>query len=249
MANQPDKNTMIIGRHPVLDAIKGGTEIDRLVIQRGITREYERELKELSRQHQIPLQVIPKERMDRYTRKNHQGVIGFIALIKYYKVEDVLPMVYEQSETPLLLLLDGVTDVRNFGAIARSAELCGVHALIIPDKGAAQINEVALKTSAGALTKIPVCREVSMAKTIDFLKMSGIQIYASSLNAKNPIHQLDFTGPAALVIGSEGNGVSPKILSMVDEHFIIPQKGTTDSFNVSVATGICLYEVMRQRSM
>jgi len=146
-------------------------------------------------------------------------------------------------------MLDGVTDVRNFGAIARSAELCGVHAIIIPDKGAAQINEVALKTSAGALTKIPVCRETSLAKTIDFLKLSGIQIYASSLSTKDPIHALDFTGPTALVIGSEGDGVSKKVLSMVDQHFIIPQKGTTDSFNVSVATGICLYEVMRQRTV
>lgn len=249
MANSPDKNTMIMGRHPILDAIEAGKEIDRLVLQRGVSREFEREIKEISRYHQIPLQIIPKERMDRYTRKNHQGIIGFIALIKYYKIADVLPLIYERSETPLFVMLDGVTDVRNFGAIARSAELCGVHAIIIPDKGAAQINEVALKTSAGALTKIPVCRETSLAKTIDFLKLSGIQIYASSLSTKDPIHALDFTGPTALVIGSEGDGVSKKVLSMVDQHFIIPQKGTTDSFNVSVATGICLYEVMRQRTV
>jgi len=240
---------MIMGRHPVLDAIEAGKEIERLVLQRGISRDFEKEIKALCSLHQIPLQMIPKERMDRYSRKNHQGIIGFLALIKYYKIEDVLPMIYERSETPLFLLLDGITDVRNFGAIARSAECCGVHAIIVPDKGAAQINEVALKTSAGALTKIPVCRETSLTKTIDFLKLSGIQIFASSLAAKHPIQQLDFSVPTAIVIGSEGDGVSRKILDAVDEHFIIPQKGTTDSFNVSVATGICLYEVLRQRDL
>lgn len=245
--SKPFHNTMIIGRHPVLDAIAAGKELDRVVLQRGISRDFEKEIKAICKSRQIPMQILPKERMNRITRKNHQGIIAFISLIKYYKIEDVLPLVYEQSETPLFLLLDGVTDVRNFGAIARSAEICGVHALIIPDKGAAQINETAIKTSAGALTKIPVCRERSLVQAIDYLKLSGIKIYTSSLSATAPIHDLDFVGPTAIIIGSEGDGVSQKLLSMTDEHFIIPQKGTTDSFNVSVATGICLYEVMRQR--
>lgn len=239
---------MIIGRHPILDAIEAGKELDRLILQRGVSKEFEKEIKHISKTYQIPLQILPKERMNRITRKNHQGVIAFISLIKYYKIEDVLPLVYERSETPLFLILDGVTDVRNFGAIARSAEICGAHALIIPDKGAAQINEVAIKTSAGALTKIPVCRERSLAQAIDFLKLSGIQIFTSSLEAKGKISDLDFTGPTAIIVGSEGDGVSDKLLKMTDDHFIIPQAGTTNSFNVSVATGICLYEVMRQRS-
>ena len=143
--------------------------------------------------------------------------------------------------------MDGVTDVRNFGAIARSAEICGVHAIIIPKKGSAQITADAIKTSAGALTKIPICREQSLMGAIDFLTLNGIPIFTSSLQGKEPLHQMDFTGPSAIIMGSEGSGVSRNILNKVPQHFIIPQLGTTDSFNVSVATGIILYEAMRQR--
>ena len=158
-------------------------------------------------------------------------------------------MIYEKSEVPLLLLLDGITDVRNFGSIARSAELCGVHAIVIPEKGSAQINPEALKASAGALTKMTICRETSLVKAIDTLQLNGISVLASNLGADKMVYELDFTLPTALVIGSEGGGVSSAILKKTDQHFIIPQIGSTDSFNVSVATGIMLYEAIRQRGI
>ena len=238
---------IIYGRHPVLDAVKNGTPFDKILLQQGTRGEFEKEVRFLSRKHQIPLQVIPKERMAKFTRGNHQGIIGLLSLITYQRLENILPMIYEQSQTPLILLLDGVTDVRNFGAIARSAEICGVHALVIPQKKSAQINSEALKTSAGALTKIPVCREGSLINTIEYLQQSGIPVLASSLRATKKLYDLDLSGPVALVVGSEGEGISKAVAQKVDQPFIIPQVGTTDSFNVSVATGIMLYEVMRQR--
>lgn len=242
-----EKKTMIFGRHPVVDAIRNGQTIDKLYLQQGIRGEFEKEIRYLCRDHNIPLQVAPKERLNKFTRKNHQGIIGFVSLMPYYRLEDVLPMIYERSETPLILLLDGVTDVRNFGAIARSAECCGVQTIVIAHKGAAPLNAEAIKTSAGALTKIPVCREKSLVTAVEFLQLSGIQVLASSLEAKHLIDKVDFTLPTAIVMGSEGDGVSNAILKRVSDHFIIPQKGSTNSFNVSVAAGIILYEATRQR--
>lgn len=240
---------IIFGRHPVVEALKSGTPVDKLFLQQGTRGEFEKEIRYLSRYFNVPLQVIPKERMAKWTRKNHQGIIGLLSLLPYYQIEDVLPMIYEQSKTPLLLILDGVTDVRNFGAIARTAEVCGAQALIIPKKGSAQINADAIKTSAGALTKISVCRENSLIKTIEFLQLSGIQVIASDLKGDAAIYDLDFTMPTAIVIGAEGEGVSRAVLEKVDQRFIIPQVGTTDSLNVSVATGMMLYEAMRQRTL
>ncbi len=238
---------MIIGRHPIVDAIKSGQPIDKLILQKGVRGEFEKEIRWLTKQHNIPLQVVPKERMGKFSRGNHQGIIGFLSLLPYYRLEDLLPTIYEKSETPLILLLDGVTDVRNFGAIARSAECCGVHGLVIPKKGAAQINEEAIKTSAGALTKIPICRENSLSAAIDFLELSGIQVLATDLQASTPIQKIDFSLPTAIILGAEGEGISPAILRKVNQNIIIPQIGTTNSFNVSVAAGIVLYEVTRQR--
>lgn len=247
MKKQDDKKSLIFGRHPVIDAIQSGTPFDKLVLQKGTRGELEKEIRHLSKKFNIPLQYVPKERMAGMTSGNHQGILGFLSLITYYKIEDVLPMIYEKSETPLLLLLDGVTDVRNFGAIARSAEVCGAHAIIIPQKGAAQINADAIKTSAGALTKIPVCRESSLINTIEYLQMSGIHVVASDLKGEKLLPKMDFTQPLAIVMGSEWDGVSKAVLDKVNERFIIPQVGTTDSLNVSVATGIILYESVRQR--
>lgn len=242
-----DKKTLIYGRHPVIDAIESGTPFEKLILQNGIQRDFEISIKELSKRFNIPLQIVPKERLNKIVGGNHQGIIGFLSLITYYKLEDVLPTIYEKSETPLLLLLDGVTDVRNFGAIARSAEICGAQAIVVPKKGSAQINSESLKTSAGALSKLMVCKESSLATAIDFLQLSGVHVIASDLQAKDFVYDLDLTVPTAIVIGSEGKGVSAAVLQKVNQHFIIPQLGTTDSFNVSVATGIILYEVMRQR--
>ena len=238
---------IIYGRHPIIDAIKAGKAFDKIMLQQGIRGEYEKELRYTCRQFDIPLQVVPKERLNRFTKSNHQGVIGFISLIAYQGLENVLPMIYENSETPLFLILDGVTDVRNFGAIARTAEIAGVHAIIVPKKGAALINSDALKTSAGALTKIAVCRESSLFTVVEFLQNSGVQVFASDLQASKMSFNVDFTVPTAIIIGSEDLGVQEGLLERANETFIIPQIGTTDSYNVSVATGMILYEALRQR--
>ncbi len=242
-----DDQTIIYGRHPILDAVAAGTPIHKILFQEGVRGELEKEIRHLCRDHNIPLQVAPKERLNKFVRGNHQGLIAFISLAEYYKIEDVLPTIYESGETPLLLLLDGVTDVRNFGAIARTAEVCGAQAIIVPAKSSAHINEEAMKASAGALSKLPVCRENSLINVIEYLQNSGVTVIASDLQGRAILKDVDMNVPLAIVIGAEGEGVSHAVLRKVNQRFIIPQKGTTDSFNVSVATGIILYEVMRQR--
>lgn len=241
------KNNIIFGRHPVVDAIRSGSDVDKVFIQRGTSGDFEKEMRKLCKEHEIPLQYVPKEKLNRITKSNHQGIIGYLALLKYYKLEDVVPHIYEKGETPLILLLDGVTDVRNFGAIARSAEVCGAHALVVPTTGSALINADAMKTSAGALSRLMVCREKSLVTSLEYLQSAGVQVFASDLKGKQPIYKMDFTAPCAIVIGSEDEGTSRGLLDRADECFIIPQKGETDSLNVSVATGIMLYEAMRQR--
>lgn len=243
------KKSIIYGRHPVIDAIKSGSPFDKILLQKGIRGEFEKEVRHLTKSHNIPCQVVPKERLSKFVKGNHQGIVGFLSMIRYYTLENVLPMIYEKSEVPLVLLLDGITDVRNFGAIARSAEICGVHAIVIPQRGNAQINEEAIKTSAGALTRIPICREKSLISAMEYLALSGIQTYASDLKGEKKLFEIDWKQPAAIIMGSEGEGVSFPVLKKVNQNFIIPQVGTTDSFNVSVATGIILYEVGRQRML
>ena len=238
----------IFGRHPVVEAIRAGQNVEKVFLQQGMRGEFEKEIRALSKEFEFPITVVPKERLQKYVRSgNHQGVLAFLSLITYQKLEDILPHIYEQGETPLLLLLDGVTDVRNVGAIARSAELLGVHALVLPQKGSAQINAEAMKTSAGALAKIPVCRVKTTSQAIRQLQEMGIQVAASVLPAKQSILELDLTVPIGLVVGSEDEGVSAGVLKAVDTQFWIPQKGTLDSFNVSVAASIMLFECARQR--
>ena len=238
---------LIYGRHPVLEAIRAGQSIEKLMLQQGTRGDFEKELRQLSRAHRIPVQVVPRERLNKLVRGNHQGIVGLLAPIRYYRLEDLLPIIYERSQTPLLVLLDGITDVRNLGAIARSAELCGAQALVVPRKNSAQVNAEAIKTSAGALTKLPVCRESSLLAAAETLRLSGIRLLVSDLQATQPLYDLDLTEPLALVVGAEGRGVSSALRRVADATFRIPQWGTTDSFNVSVATGIMLYEVLRQR--
>ncbi len=242
-----EKQQLIYGRHPVVDAIQSGQTIDKVLIQQGLKGEVERELRQLSKSHGFPLQYVPKERLNKFTRGNHQGVVALISLVPYYRLEDVLPGIFERSEVPLILLLDGITDVRNFGAIARSAEIAGAHAIVTSLKGSALINADAMKTSAGALAKIPVCRESSIMQALELLRLSGVRVLASDMQSHTPIYSVDFQQPTAIIIGSEGEGVNQALLRAADDTFVIPQRGTTDSFNVSVATGIMLYEVIRQR--
>lgn len=242
------ENILIYGRHPVADAIKAGKEFEKVYMQQGLRGEAEVEIRKLCREHQIPLSIVPREKLSKLSNNgNHQGILGSLAIVSYQKLEDIVPHIFEKGETPLLLLLDGVTDVRNFGAIARSAEVMGAHAIVVPQQGGALINAEAMKTSAGALSKIPVCREKNLSNVLDYLGQSGVAVVASDLQAKNQIFDIDFTRPTAILIGSEGEGVNKALLRRADDTFIIPQSGSTDSLNVSVATGVILYEVVRQR--
>lgn len=242
-----EANTFIFGRHPVIDAISAGSNFDRIYLQQGTRGDLEKEIRRLCRENDIPLQYVPKEKLNKMVRGNHQGIAGFLSLLTYQLLENVVPLVFEKGETPLLLLLDRVTDVRNFGAIARSAEICGVHAIVIPKAGSALINADAIKASAGALTRISVCRENSLVTSLEYLHNSGIQVYASDLKSSKMLFDIDLKTPVAVVLGSEDEGVQHALLSRVTDRFIIPQKGETDSFNVSVAAGIILYEAVRQR--
>lgn len=242
-----DKKQWIFGRHPVLEALQAGQSLEKVWLQRGTRGEFEKNLRRLCRDRQVPMTITDKDRLSKMVRGNHQGVVALLTAATYYKLEDVLPFVYEQSQVPLMLILDGVTDVRNFGAIARSAELCGAQAIIIPSKGSAGLTAEAVKTSAGALSRLPVCRVKSLVSTIQYLQESGVQVFASDLSGKGFLHELDLSGPVALVLGSEGDGISQGVARAADACFKIPQIGTLNSFNVSVAAGIMLYETMRQR--
>lgn len=243
-----ETNQQVYGIRAVIEAIDSGKEIESLFIQRGLGGALFLELKQLLKQHDISYQQVPVEKLNRITRKNHQGVIAIISPITYQKVEDVVPLIYERGEVPLLLILDGITDVRNIGAISRTAECVGVHALIIPKKGSAEINPDAIKTSAGALYKIDVCRQESLAGTVKFLQESGIQVIACTEKAQDDVYQKDFTGPVAFILGSEDHGVDSNLLRNADHLAKIPMVGTIASLNVSVSAGVVLYETLRQRS-
>lgn len=241
------KKQWVFGRHPVLEAISSGQSVEKVWLQQGTRGEFEKKLRHMCRDHRVPITILPKERINKLVSGNHQGVVGLLAAATYQNLDDIIPYVYEQSQTPLFLLLDGVTDVRNFGAIARSAELCGVQAIVIPSKGSAGLTPDALKTSAGALSRIPVCRVKSLVSTISYLNESGIQVFASDLSGEGFLHDLDLRPPTALVLGSEDLGISKGVAKAVNQCFKIPQLGEINSFNVSVAAGIMLYESMRQR--
>jgi len=239
---------IIYGTRPVIESIKAGEEIDKILIQTGLKSEQLIELRKLITENAIPFQYVPIEKLNRITRANHQGVICFISEIKYYNIEDVLPMIYEKGKDPLLLILDKITDVRNFGAIARTAECCGVDAIIIPLNNSAKINEDAIKTSCGALLKIPVCRHYNLKEIINLLKLNGIQIISCTEKTDMNYVSANYTLPTAIIMGSEEDGISPEYIKLSDGKVKIPMFGTIESLNVSVAAGVLLYEVIRQRN-
>lgn len=239
----------IYGLRPLIESIKAGKEIDRVLIQKGLKGELFPELFELIRQFQIPFQNVPIEKLNRLTRKNHQGIVAFVSSITYQPITEIVPAIYELGQVPLILILDGVTDVRNFGAIARTAECAGVHAIVIPEQGAAQINADAMKTSAGALNNIPVSRVKNLNETIDFLKNSGLQIVAATEKANTFYNAINFTLPTAIILGAEDSGVSPAYIKKSDLSVKIPILGKTESLNVSVATAVLVYEAVRQRQL
>lgn len=237
---------MIFGIRAVIEAVEAGKEIDKVIVKRELQGDLFKELTTILKTHDIPMQKVPLERIDRFTRKNHQGVIAFLSAITYEKIEDIVPFLYEQGKDPFILVLDGLTDVRNFGAIARTCEVAGVDAIVIPQKGSVSVNADAVKTSAGALLKIPVCRENNLTDAIRFMRESGIKVVAASERGAKYYTEVDYKGPVAIVMGAEDVGVSNDNLRISDELVRIPQFGTIGSLNVSVAAGILIYEVIRQ---
>ncbi len=241
------KNNMVFGIHPVQEVMAAGKEIEKVFIQAGMRVPEITEIANYCRANQIPVQYVPIEKMNRLTRKNHQGVVAFICPIEYQNIEKVIPMVYEEGRDPFVLVLDRVTDVRNFGAIARTAYAAGVDAILVPSKGSALINGDAMKTSAGALSAINVCRADNLKDALDFLKDSGLRLVGVTEKANDRLWNADLTGPLCVVMGSEEDGISPAYQSRLDQQLLIPMPGDIDSLNVSVATGIVCFEVVRQR--
>lgn len=248
-APRPKASSMVIGRQPVVEAIQAGKAIERIFLLRNATGDIIPQIKQLAAQYQIPVNLVPVEKLNGLTRANHQGCVAITAQVSYLDLQDVISHTIDQGETPLFLILDGITDVRNIGAIARSAVCCGAQAIIIPDKGVAALNEEAVKSSAGALEKIAVCRVNSLLKAIDTLHLNGIQVMASEMEATEKLYECDLAAPVAVVMGSEDKGVYPALLKAADRLFRIPMAGNFESFNVSVAAGIILYEAAKQRGV
>jgi 23S rRNA (guanosine2251-2'-O)-methyltransferase len=247
MRKQQDKTQMVFGIRAIMEAIESGKEIEKLLIQNGLRGELYNEFFQLIKYHKVPYNNVPLQALNRITRKNHQGVLAYLSPITYQSIENLIPMLYEEGKNPFLLILDRITDVRNFGAIARTAECSGVDAIVVPSRGAATINEDAIKTSAGALHKINVCREDNLKETMEFLKNSGIKIFGISEKAEEYYYQEDFSGPVALMLGSEENGISEAYMRYLDGFLKIPMVGQIESLNVSVAGGILMFEVTKQR--
>ncbi len=239
---------LIFGIRPIIEAIRSGKEVEKIFFQQGTGSALMSELNDEIKKYKIPFQFVPAEKLNHLMKsKNHQGVIAQLSPVTYRDIEDIIPTVFEKGETPLVIILDRITDVRNFGAISRSAECAGVHALIIPSRGSAQINSDAIKTSAGALYQVPVCRSENLKQTCDFLKRSGLSIVACTEKTEKTIYDTDFSLPTAIILGSEEDGVSEEYLKFSDTKAKIPLFGKIESLNVSVSAGITLYEVVRQR--
>ena len=242
-----DKTQYIYGIHAVLEAIDAGKDIDKILLSKTLNAETAQEISERARQLRVPVQRVPVQKIDRITRRNHQGVLAMLAAVTYYRVEDLVPQLFDEGENPFVVVLDGVTDVRNFGAVARTCECAGVSAIVIPDRESVSVNADAVKTSAGALTYLPVCREHNLVKAVKLLRDSGFKIVGTSDKSQTPYTQGDYTGPVDIVLGSEDQGISPEIMKLCDTQVLIPEFGHINSLNVSVAGGIIIYEVVRQR--
>ncbi|HOO83130.1 MAG TPA: 23S rRNA (guanosine(2251)-2'-O)-methyltransferase RlmB [Prolixibacteraceae bacterium] len=242
-----EKSNFIFGIRAVIEAINSGKTIDKLLVKKGLQGELYKELAELIKEHSINVQSVPEPKLNRITRKNHQGVVAFLSPVPFYDLDEIIARTYENGDSPFFVYLDQVSDVRNFGAIVRSAECAGVHAIIVPEKGSAQINADAVKTSAGALHVVPVCKVKSGHLTLKKLQENGIKIFAATEKANQLYHQCDYTVPCTIVSGAEDTGISTELLKTADELIKIPVKGKIESLNVSVATGVVMFEVVKQR--
>lgn len=241
------EDSIIYGFRPIFEAIESQKTIDKVLIQKGLKGDLFKELFFIIRQNKIPFQYVPIEKLNRLVRGNHQGVVAFISSIEYQSIFDVLPTIFEDGKTPFVLILDKITDVRNVGAIARSAECAGVHAIVLPLNGGAQLNEDAVKSSCGALYKIPICRHSNLVEVINYLKQSGLEVIGVTEKAKQYHYQKSYLDPVAFIMGNEYEGIAWDYLRECNDSVRIPMVGTIDSLNVSVATGIVLFEVVKQR--
>jgi 23S rRNA (guanosine2251-2'-O)-methyltransferase len=244
---RPKKSSLVIGRSKVISALQTGQQLDRIYLDTKVQGQDISEIKRLAAQQGVPINYVPVAKLNGFNIADHEGCVAQIAKVQYQNLQDVISLVTESGKSPLLLILDGITDIRNIGGIARTAYCTGVDAIIIPDKGVGALNEDAILTSAGALEKIAVCRVNSLMKAVDELHLNGIKVYASEMTAEKNIAEVDFTEPVAIVMGSEEKGIYPALMKICDEKIKIPMKGDFESLNVSVATGMILYEVMRQR--
>lgn len=243
-----ERDSFIFGRRAVIEALESGRTIDKVLLRRDLEGELAAELLQKIRELGVPVQRVPVERLNRITMKNHQGAIALLAAVDYSRLDYIVPELYEEGKSPLMLALDGVTDTRNFGAIVRTAECGGVDAVVIPERGSASATPDAMKTSAGALLYVPVCRERSLAQGLRFLKENGYQVVAASEKGNVDYCDVDFTVPTVIVMGAEETGISDEILRMADRLASIPILGKIGSLNVSVAAGVLVYEAVRQRN-
>lgn len=242
-----DKTQYIYGIHAVLEAIDAGKDIDKILLSKTLNPETAQEITEKARGLRVPVQRVPVQKIDRITRRSHQGVLAMMAAVSYYHLENVVPQLFDEGENPFIVILDGVTDVRNFGAVARTCECAGVSAIVIPDRESVSVNADAVKTSAGALNYLPVCREHNLVSAVRLLRDSGFKIVGTSDKSHMSYTNADYTGPVAIVLGAEDKGISPEIMKLCDTQVLIPEFGHINSLNVSVAGGIMIYEVVRQR--
>jgi 23S rRNA (guanosine2251-2'-O)-methyltransferase len=245
--HRPKKNTLVIGPKAVTEAMLSGVQLDRIYLDTRAQGQAIDEIRGLATKHNIPVNYVPVAKLDAFNITDHEGCVALIAKVQYHDLQEIISFTVEKGETPLFLILDGITDIRNIGGIARTAFCCGVHAIIIPDKGVGALNEDAILTSAGALEKIAVCRVNSLMKAVDELHLNGIKVLAAEMKSAKNVYDCDLKEPCAIVMGSEDKGIYPALLKICDEKISIPMKGEFESLNVSVAAGMILYEVMRQR--
>ncbi len=246
---RPKKSSLIIGRKAVKEALQTGVQLDKIFLDTKAVGDEIIQIKKLASQNAVPVNFVPTAKLNSFNATNHEGCIAQLAKVQYQNLQDIISFITEKGESPLFLILDGITDIRNIGGIARTAFCTGVHAIIIPDKGVGALNEDAILTSAGALEKILVCRVNSLMKAVDELHLNGIKVYATETKTEKNFDNCDFTEPCAIVVGSEEKGIYPALLKVCDEKIKIPMAGGFESLNVSVATGIILYETMRQRML
>jgi len=246
-SHRPKKTTLVFGRKKVIEALQSGIYLDRVYLDKNAAGKDIELIRKLAAANTTPVNYVPVVKLDSFNVTGHEGVVAQKARIKYYELQQVISFIVEKGESPLLLILDGITDIRNIGGIARTAYCCGVHSIIIPDKGVGALNEDAILTSAGALEKIAVCRVGSLVKAVDELHLNGIKVFASEMKAAKNVFDCDFKEPCAIIMGSEEKGIHPVLMKTADVKFKIPMSGDFESLNVSVATGIILFEAMKQR--